>query len=78
VSATLFEIWSRGGAGLTISILCTKLALGYLAGGSQLILAGAIGCAGGLAACLAWSCLRMLRESTPVSPTMVLKLINSL
>src|SRR5262249_34403425 len=78
VAATVTEIWSRGAAGLTISLLCTNLALGYLANGSQLVVAAAAGCLGGLAACLVWSAIRMRREDTTLPPGTVLRLMNSL
>ena len=74
--ATLFETWTRAAAGLTISILCTKLALGLLEGGSQLVLAGAVGCAAGLAACFTWSAVRMLRAGTTTAPTTLLRFMN--
>jgi O-antigen/teichoic acid export membrane protein len=75
---TVLEIWLRGGAGLTISLLCTSLSLTRLAAGTQLVLAGALGVAGGLGACLIWSAIRMIREQESVSSRTVLKLMNSL
>jgi O-antigen/teichoic acid export membrane protein len=78
MSGTLLDIWARGAAGLTISLLCTNLTLGSLATGGQLVLAGAIGVAGGLAACVAWSSIRMLRDGATVAPGTVLKFINSI
>jgi O-antigen/teichoic acid export membrane protein len=76
VTSTLLEIWTRAGAGLTISVLCTKLTLGYLAGGSQLVLAGALGFGAGLATCAAWSALRMFRTGASVSPGTVLRFMS--
>lgn len=76
LSGTLLETWTRAGAGLTISVLCTKLTLGSMAGGGQLVLAGAIGVGGGLAACCAWSLLRMGRAAPGVASRTVLRFMN--
>jgi O-antigen/teichoic acid export membrane protein len=78
VMGTLGEIWLRAVAGLTISFVCTKLTLNYLATGSQLVAAGALGVAGGLAACCAWSTVRMMRASASVAPRTVLRFISSI
>jgi hypothetical protein len=75
---TLIEIWSRAAAGLTISLLCTKLTLGYLASGSQLLVAAGIGLTGGLAACAFWSIARMSRHNTQVAPNAILRFMNSI
>ncbi|MFO1499638.1 MAG: hypothetical protein U1G07_14805 [Verrucomicrobiota bacterium] len=76
--ATLAEIWSRAVAGLTISVLCTKLALGFWAGGSQLIVAGALGVVAGLGTCCLWSLLRMSRADATVSSRMILRFMNGI
>lgn len=78
VRGTLWDAWSRAAAGLTISLLCTKLTLGYLASGGQLVLAGVIGLAAGLSACFGWSVLRMRRDDAAVAPNLVMRFMKSI